>query len=110
MRSGPFIIEACLTERPGQEREIEISRPGGAEPWRVALPAALDGAATLPALVRYVAGRYFAEAGDEALRAGHLAVVAVVWLAVGPGTGRVAEPVSWRGLVAECGGLESLSY
>ena len=101
MTSGPYVVEATLTAPPGRERELAISRPGGAETWRVALPAALDGGTTLPALVRYVAGRYFTESGDEAMRAGHLTVMAVVWVALGQSAaGLAAGPVSWRGLVA----------
>ena len=82
MGNTTFVLGALIAERPGLEREIEISRPDEGAPWRLALPARLDQRPVTAALVKYVAARYFEEAYDDAKRVGWPGVVAVVWAAL----------------------------
>lgn len=95
MGNTTFVLGAFIAERPGLEREIEISRPDGVAPWRLSLPALLDQRPVTPALVKYVATRYFEEAYDDAKRVGWVGVVAVVWVALAQANGE--EFMKWNG-------------
>ncbi len=95
MGNTTFVLGALITERPGLEREIEISRPNEEMPWRLSLPALLDQRPVTAALVKYVATRYFEDAYDDAKRVGWLGVVAVVWVALARANDE--EFMKWNG-------------
>ncbi|RIY11783.1 hypothetical protein D0T11_06385 [Hymenobacter rubripertinctus] len=95
MGRAAFVLGATITERPGREREIELSRPDEAGPWRLALPGALDQRPVTAKLVKYVATCYFEEAYDDAKRVGWLGVVAVVWVALARANGE--DILQWGG-------------
>lgn len=95
MGRAAFVLGAAITERPGREREIVLSRPGEAGSWRLVLPGVLDQRPVTAKLVKYVASCYFEEAYDDARRVGWLGVVTVVWVALARANGE--DILHWGG-------------
>ena len=77
-----MLVGARVEGQLGQEREMVISRLGGAEEWRTTLPKLLDQVPATAALVEYLVRLFQRQRPSEAAAVGLLGLSAVVRMAL----------------------------
>ena len=95
-----MLVGARVEGQLGQEREMVISRLGGAEEWRAALPKLLDQVPATAALVDYVVRLFQRQRPTEAAAAGMAGLLAVVRMALARANQEAQEGWEWAEEVA----------
>lgn len=95
-----MLVGARVEGQLGQEREMVISRLGGAEEWRATLPKLLDQVPATAALVEYVVRLFQRQRPTEAAAAGMAGLLAVVRMALARANEEAEEDWEWAEEVA----------